>query len=290
MSITCIICFSGSGSAALGLRVCGLAPVMRVMLVMLGMLLGAAFHTASCCCLELEKHVKMQGFYCKKPRKTFGFDMRFAWQLAQAVRAWCAQARGPARVRACACVRACVRACAFACVHACARACVRACACARRVCACVRACVRACVGGWVGGWVGGCVGGWVGGWVSAVRESGVCVCVCEPVCVGVCVGGCACVSARACPIVCLCARACVRASGRAVKGTWRNDGKWIENRWKMWKMAGEDVWKMDVCLCASQETCECLCCCCRCCLLSRPCGSCEVEPRDAAAAGCAPAT
>ena len=56
---------SGSGSAALGLRVCGLAPGVRVMLVMLGMLLGAAFHTASCC-ETLEKHVKMKGVYCKR--------------------------------------------------------------------------------------------------------------------------------------------------------------------------------------------------------------------------------
>ena len=68
---------------------------------------------------------------------------------------------------------------------------------------------------------------------------------------GACVGGCACVSARACPRV-----SCVRAGGRAVKGTWRNDGKWLENRWKTWKMDGklrEDVWKMGVCMCASEE-------------------------------------
>ena len=114
--------------------------------------------------------------------------------------------------------------------------------------------------------------------------------MCVRLCVGACVGGCACVSARACPRVCLCARACVCAGGRAVKGTWRNDGKWIENRWKMWKMDGklrEDVWKMDVCMCASKEMYVCSFCCCRCCLLSRPCKSCE--PPDAAAAGCAPA-
>ena len=99
-------------------------------------------------------------------------------------------------------------------VRARARVCVRA-----RAPACVR--VRACA----------CVSerarvrGWVGGWV----------------------GGCACVCARACPRVCLRARA---------KGTWRNDGKWIENRWEMRKMDGKlmvDVWKMDVCMCASKE-------------------------------------
>ena len=48
----------------------------------------------------------------------------------------------------------------------------------------------------------------------------------------------------ACVLVCACLRAC----GRAVKGTWRNDGKWLDNKWKMWKMDGklrEDVWKME---------------------------------------------
>ena len=80
--------------------------------------------------------------------------------------------------------------------------------------------------------------------------------MCVSLCVGASEGGCACVSASACPRVCLCARACMRAGRRAVKGTWRNDGKWLENRWKTWKMDGklrEDVWKMDVCMCASKE-------------------------------------
>ena len=73
---------------------------------------------------------------------------------------------------------------------------------------------------------------------------------------GACDGGCACVSARACPRVCLRARACVRAGGRAVKGTWGNDGKWLENRGETWKMDGklrEDAWKLDVRMCASKE-------------------------------------
>ena len=165
------------GSAALAckiLQVCGLVPVMPVML---GMLLGAAFHTASCCSLETpEKHVKMHGLYCKNQGK-IGFDMRVAWQLAQAcvrVRT-CASARarsacvrgwvggwvggwmgGWVRARACVSEGACVRACV--CVGACVRVCVCVCV---WVCVCVSLCLCVCVG--VGAWVRERVRGWVGG-------------------------------------------------------------------------------------------------------------------------------
>ena len=101
--------------------------------------------------------------------------------------------------------------------------------------------MRGRVRGWVGGWVGGCV----------LRVSLVCMGV--PVCG--CMRGWVCVR-RACVPACVLVRACalVRAGGRAVKGTWRDDGKWLQSRWKMRKMDGklcEDVW--NVCLCASEE-------------------------------------
>ena len=76
--------------------------------------------------------------------------------------------------------------------------------------------------------------------MCVVHESGVCVCACVWV------------RQRACVPACVLVRACLRAGGRAVKGIWRNDGKWLENRWEMWKMDGklkEDVWKMDVYVC-----------------------------------------
>ena len=113
--------------------VCGPAPVMRVMMVMLGLgrrSLGT-----------LGKHANLRSF---KKRLVLAYSLRGSWPR-------------PAHVRACA--RACVRA-PRVCVRACARVCVRACLCAWL--ACVRswcAGVSVCGGAGAGACVGACVRG-----------------------------------------------------------------------------------------------------------------------------------
>ena len=125
---------------SLGLWVCGLVPVMRVMLVM-QVTLGHSWVET------LEKHANMRVFAAQNQDKRLVFTcfLHGNWPRRAFVRA-CAQACVCARMGGC--VHACVR------VKVCVRACVRVRASARalgrvRVGVCICVCVCGGVGVWV---------------------------------------------------------------------------------------------------------------------------------------------